>query len=249
MEQIPKIGRNALIVKPDTERYLFNLQLIYTSLRDPAVWDDFFKYILKYANSIVLKKNTGKVYLPPDQIGDKITNVTSKFMEKYLKSDSYKIEASFFGVLDKKAFEALYDCKDEDLTLSLNSILGDEDKDMETTKGLQMQNAVISKSSSLLDSLVEEDIFTKYSKNTTKEVIQIYSDLITEIKGYMLASNRSPKTVAKMSIAARMIILSKLLNKNTSIQWEKKLFKDLNLSNKEKTAIRLFKVQLFKTFY
>ena len=143
----------------------------------------------------------------------------------------------------------MYDCKDEDLTLSLNSILGDEDKDMETTKGLQMQNAVVSKSSSLFNSLVEEDIFTKYSKNTTKEVIQTYSDLITEIKGYMLASNRSPKTAAKMSIAARMIILSKLLNKNTSIQWEKKLFKDLNLSNKEKTAIRLFKVQLFKTFY
>lgn len=61
MEQIPKTGRNALIVKPDTERYLFNLQLIYTSLRDPVIWDDFFRYILKYANSIVLKKNTGKV--------------------------------------------------------------------------------------------------------------------------------------------------------------------------------------------
>ena len=243
MEQIPKTGRNALIVKPDTERYLFNLQLIYTSLRDPVIWDDFFRYILKYANSIVLKKNTGKVYLPPDQIGDKITNVTSKFMEKYLKSDSYKIEASFFGVLDKKAFEALYDCKEEDLTLSLNSILGDEDKDMETTKGLQMQNIMVS------NSLIEEDFFIKYSRNTIQEVIQTYSDLITEIKGYMLASNRSPKTAAKMSIAARMIILSKLLNKNTSIQWEKKLFKDLNLSNKEKTAIRLFKVQLFKTFY
>lgn len=243
MEQIPKTGRNALIVKPDTERYLFNLQLIYTSLRDPVIWDDFFRYILKYANSIVLKKNTGKVYLPPDQIGDKITNVTSKFMEKYLKSDSYKIEASFFGVLDKKAFEALYDCKEEDLTLSLNSILGDEDKDMETTKGLQMQNIMVS------NSLIEEDFFTKYSRSTIQEVIQTYSDLITEIKGYMLASNRSPKTAAKMSIAARMIILSKLLNKNTSIQWEKKLFKDLNLSNKEKTAIRLFKVQLFKTFY
>jgi len=243
MEQIPKTGRNALIVKPDTERYLFNLQLIYTSLRDPVIWDDFFRYILKYANSIVLKKNTGKVYLPPDQIGDKITNVTSKFMEKYLKSDSYKIEASFFGVLDKKAFEALYDCKEEDLTLSLNSILGDEDKDMETTKGLQMQNVMMS------DSLIGEDLFTQYSKSTVQEVIQTYSNLITEIKGYMLASNRSPKTAAKMSIAARMIILSKLLNKNTSIQWEKKLFKDLNLSNKEKTAIRLFKVQLFKTFY
>lgn len=243
MEQIPKTGRNALIVKPDTERYLFNLQLIYTSLRDPVIWDDFFRYILKYANSIVLKKNTGKVYLPPDQIGDKITNVTSKFMEKYLKSDSYKIEASFFGVLDKKAFEALYDCKEEDLTLSLNSILGDEDKDMETTKGLQMQNIMVS------NSLIEEDLITKYSRSTVQEVIQTYSDLITEIKGYMLVSNRSPKTAAKMSIAARMIILSKLLNRNTSIQWEKKLFKDLNISNKEKTAIRLFKVQLFKTFY
>lgn len=243
MEQIPKTGRNALIVKPDTERYLFNLQLIYTSLRDPVIWDDFFRYILKYANSIVLKKNTGKVYLPPDQIGDKITNVTSKFMEKYLKSDSYKIEASFFGVLDKKAFEALYDCKEEDLTLSLNSILGDEDRDMETTKGLQMQNIMVS------NSLIEEDLITKYSRSTVQEVIQTYSDLITEIKGYMLVSNRSPKTAAKMSIAARMIILSKLLNRNTSIQWEKKLFKDLNISNKEKTAIRLFKVQLFKTFY
>lgn len=240
MTRIPKEGKNALKIKPVTERYLFNLQLIYTSLRERSVWDAFFSYVLNYAKSFTLKGNTGKVYLPPDQIQDKVVNLTSKFMEKYLKSSEYKVEASFGGILERKAFEALHGEKDEELCLSLNNVLGDEDRDMETTKGLKM-TSVFHQDESLEHA---EEVIIK--KLTNKSVVEKYSDLLDIAKGYMLAANLSPRSAAKASIAARMIVFSRVVNPRTTIQWERKLFKDLNLSNRQKTAVRLFKTELFK---
>ncbi len=233
MEKTEKVGRNELKRKPNTEKYLFNLQLIYTSLREIEIWDEFFKLIKQYSTSIVLKKNTGKVYLPPEQINEKVTNVCSKFMEQYLKSEDFKIEASFFGVLDKKAFEALYSTKNEDTTLSLNSLIADQDKDLETMYGTQFQNFLT----------YEEEPW----KTTKNDILDFFNNCIDVAKEILLDSNRSKLTVAKFALTAKLSLLGKLTCGPRGF-CDKKLYKEMNLSNKEKTALRLVKTSLFKEF-
>lgn len=237
MNKLDKVGRNALAIKPDTEKYLFNIQLIYTSLRTPDIWDVFFNLISQYSASLTKKRNTGKVFLPPEIIQDKVTSITSKFMEKYYKSNSYKIEASFAGVINNKVFEALYSTKNDDINISLNSLISDSEKDLETTKGSKMTSF-----------LLWEDPYEKCAVgNVADEILKVYTGLINKVKEAMTEVDRSPQSIIKVSLASRLFLLHKLLG-SKSVNCEKKLFKDLALSTRDRTALRMVRTELFKEF-
>jgi hypothetical protein len=127
-------------VKPITEQLLTDLQEEYLKTRDIVVYQQIFSEILPYARSLILKKNTGKIWLSPDLVDSAALETTVKFMSLYQNPD-FKINASFAGILGFKLLEALYGPKvvAADQISSLNEHIESE-KSKETELG-DMQEA------------------------------------------------------------------------------------------------------------
>jgi hypothetical protein len=121
--------------KPETEVRLFKLQDEYLKTRNITVYQRIFSELLPYARSLILKKTTGKIYLPPDKIDSAALESTVKFMTQYEKPD-FKIEKSFAGILNFKVLESMYGPKiiAADHIVSLNEHL-ENGKSKETEFG------------------------------------------------------------------------------------------------------------------
>ena len=135
--------------KPETEIRLSELQEIYVRIRDqplpdgdandPIViaakkkkaedldvpWTEMFETMIKYARSLTLKVNKGKVYLDPEHVLAVATDSAIKIMERY-NQPSFRIEHSFGGLLRWKVLESLYGNWEEESHVSLNTIIGDD---------------------------------------------------------------------------------------------------------------------------
>lgn len=108
--------------KPETEVKLTELQDKYLENRDIKTYQEIFTVLHSYARSLILKKTTGKIYLPKELVDNATLESCVKFMESYKKPD-FKIETSFAGLLNLKILESLYGpkIKAEDKISSLNS--------------------------------------------------------------------------------------------------------------------------------
>jgi len=111
--------------KPETEIRLSELQDIYLATRDEAAWREMFETMIKYARSLTLKVNKGKVYLDPEHVLAVATDSAIKIMARY-DQPGFKIEHSFGGLLRWKVLESLYGNWEEESHLSLNAIIGDD---------------------------------------------------------------------------------------------------------------------------
>lgn len=111
--------------KPETEIRLSELQEIYLSTRDPEAWREMFDTMIKYARSLTLKVNRGKVYLDPEHVLAVATDSAIKIMERY-NQPNFRIEHSFGGLLRWKVLESLYGNWEEESHMSLNAIVGDD---------------------------------------------------------------------------------------------------------------------------
>jgi len=111
--------------KPETEVRLSELQEIYLTTRDPEAWREMFDTMIKYARSLTLKVNRGKVYLDPEHVLAVATDSAIKIMERY-NQPNFRIEHSFGGLLRWKVLESLYGNWEEESHMSLNAIVGDD---------------------------------------------------------------------------------------------------------------------------
>jgi hypothetical protein len=117
--------RKKTTVKPPTEVALEALQ--EQVLQDPErkIPEDFFLLLKAYARSITLRKMKNKqIFLPPERIDEIATEATILMLNQY-KKPGWKVSASFHGVLQWKVVEALYGDASEDITTSLNLVIGD----------------------------------------------------------------------------------------------------------------------------
>ncbi len=111
--------------KPETEIRLSELQDRYLATKDPEAWQEMFDIMIKYARSLTLKVNKGKVYLDPEHVLAVATDSAIKIMERY-NQPTFKIEHSFGGLLRWKVLESLYGNWEEESHISLNTIVGDD---------------------------------------------------------------------------------------------------------------------------
>ena len=99
------MGRST--TKPQTEVNLGLLQEEYLKERARKAYQNLFAELLPYARSLVLKKTTGKVYLPPDLVDSYALDATVKFMAQY-ENPNFKVDLSFAGLLNLKVLESMY---------------------------------------------------------------------------------------------------------------------------------------------
>ncbi len=192
---IPKTAKNSLMIKPQTEKYLFVLQLLLTSFSDNReAWQEIFATINSYSTSLLLKLNTGKLYLPPAQISDKAIKVSTEFLGNYKLqreiNSNYKIEASFAGVLKWKCYEAMYASKEADMEISLSSMKTDDDKELEEKSvTLNLKDFLYSSDKNISTFLEEDSLLNiiKELKKVLKEVDEVVSTKVSlMIKLYLL---------------------------------------------------------------
>ena len=111
--------------KPETEIILTDLQEEYLATKSPEAWKSMFEIMIKYARSLTLKVNKGKVYLDPEHVLAVATDSAIKIMARY-SQPGFRIEYSFGGLLRWKVLESLYGNWEEEAHLSLNAIVGDD---------------------------------------------------------------------------------------------------------------------------
>lgn len=122
-------------VKPATEVLLLKLQNDYLENRDEAAYKNLFKEMVPYCRSLVLKTIKGKTCLDPDHVNEVALEATMRLITRYKKPE-FKISDSFAGYLQFKIIEVLYNPKtiQEDMTLSLNSIVDASSKSTNQTE-------------------------------------------------------------------------------------------------------------------
>lgn len=225
MERLEKTGVNSIALKPETEQYLFTLQLIYTSLRDKQSWNEIFLTAHSYTNSIILKLNTGKKFVCPTIIDQKLSKAVSEFMERFLEED-FKIEASFAGSLKWKALESFYGTKEEDVHVSLNSLVGDGSHSVEDgQEASKFNNFFIDSVESVEDSLVRINLY--------QEVLKIFQEFDEIVK--------SPK----LRVLIRLYTFLEIRGPRTK-HIREFFYKNHTVNNKEKLLLKTTQLELYK---
>lgn len=111
--------------KPPTEIALDDLQAKFLADREDAeVFGEFFSLLKVYARSLCLKEIKNKKYLPPERVEEVATEAAILLISQYDK-EGWFVKFSFGGALRWKVVEALYKDADEDMTNSLNRVIGD----------------------------------------------------------------------------------------------------------------------------
>lgn len=196
--------------KPETEVILEDLQNKYMETRDPQVWKEMFDIMIKYARSLTLKINKGKVYLEPEHVLGVATDAAIKIMERY-SDPEFKITHSFAGLLKWKVIESLYGGWEEEAHLSLNYVF-QEDSSTKTELGdLQSKIHATSLTPELVTELKEDDaenlIFTL--NNILKEYDEACNSYRSSLIGraYLLLWLRKSKIRHAPSLFKRYIDL------------------------------------------
>ena len=173
--------------KPETEQRLYELQKQYLENRSTgadaaarSAYQQIFSEILPYARSLILKKTTGKIYLPPDLVDSAALEATVKFMSSYEKPE-FKIDSSFAGILSYKVLEALYGPK-----IIAADQIGSLNEHIETSKSKDTEFGDMAESFNFKymfrpdnDTLTEDPANYLFNKNedAINEVMTIITDL------------------------------------------------------------------------
>ena len=123
--------------KPAIEIELFRLQADFYDPKkkhlQSETWAEMLKLIRDYSQSLILKRvKGGGKYMEPDDLWDKSVWVALRFMSQYYNRPGFRTGASFAGMLSWKVMEVLVKHRQEDWHLSLSSIMGDENSDLES---------------------------------------------------------------------------------------------------------------------
>lgn len=112
LENAVKLGREPTLPKPvDKSR---------------ETWSEMLAIMYQYTRSCILKRNTKKKFMEPDDVTDKAISAALAFMSQYNKNPDFYVGASFAGMVKWKIVEALYKYQTEDNHLSLNQIISDD---------------------------------------------------------------------------------------------------------------------------
>ncbi len=112
--------------KPKDERNLFILQDVY--LNNGKKEEDLkkiFLSVLKYSKNIIKNSVKNKKFLESYDLEEKAEDITTIFIESYLKKTDFKVEHSFGGFLIRISKGVLYGNKQEDQTFSIDRIMSD----------------------------------------------------------------------------------------------------------------------------
>lgn len=159
--------------KPETELKLDALQADFLETRSKEAWEEMFHLLIIYARSLLLKINKGKVYIPPEKVLAVATDAAMKVLEKY-SDPTFKIQASFAGLLHWKVIESLYGKYKDEINISLNQTVGKrDDGDSNTELGDLQEKAGFS--TFLSNQITPEESFPHEG-----EVIRTVSKLLDE---------------------------------------------------------------------
>jgi hypothetical protein len=228
--------------KPETEIKLSELQEIYLKTRDPAAWREMFEIMIKYARSLTLKVNKGKVYLDPEHVLAVATDSAIKIMSRYdqivdpnkpvdpnappVVPSTFRIEHSFGGLLRWKVLESLYGNWEEEAHLSLNAIIGDDSGNKTELGDLQDKMG--------LKALGPQ--FTVEMDETKLE------DLRKSIRSILVEFDIAVDSY-RLSLAARLYLLLTL--RKSKIRQSANLFKQfIQLAPKEEQALDLLLLEI-----
>jgi hypothetical protein len=161
--------------KPQTELDLDKLQEVY--LVDPhnlENFQEFFLLLKVYARSIALKEIKGKVYLDADRVEEVAVEATLKLLNQY-KKEGWKVWGSFGGAIRWKVVEALYQDANEDITSSLNALIGDRDQKQEL--------------GDLFEKIGANPFLSYVAGDPQEEILAVDDITISEIKGVLLEAS------------------------------------------------------------
>ena len=228
--------------KPETEIRLSELQEIYLATQDPAAWKEMFETMIKYARSLTLKVNKGKVYLDPEHVQAVATDSAIKIMSRYnqmggpnnpidpdappVALSTFRIEHSFGGLLRWKVLESLYGNWEEEAHLSLNAIVGDDSGNKTELGDLQDKMHLQSLGSQFTVEIDESKL-----EDLTQSIRAILSEFDMAVDSY------------RMSLAARLYLLLTL--RKSKIRQSANLFKQcIKLEPKEEQALDLLLLEI-----
>ncbi len=231
-------------VKPETEIRLSELQEIYLATQDPRAWEEMFDTMIKYARSLTLKVNKGKVYLDPEHVQEVATDSAIKIMSRYhLKPDesegvkvemnsppttplsNFRIEHSFGGLLRWKVLESLYGNWEEESHLSLNAIVGDDSG--KTELGV------------LQDKMHLQSLGSQFAVEIDESKLE---DLTASIRAILFEFDSAVDSY-RLSLSARLYLLLTL--RKSKIRQSTNLFKQyIKLEPKEEQALDLLLLEI-----
>jgi hypothetical protein len=211
--------------KPETEVRLSELQEIYLTTQDPAAWKEMFEIMIKYARSLTLKVNKGKVYLDPEHVLAVATDSAIKIMARY-SQPGFRIEHSFGGLLRWKVLESLYGNWEEESHLSLNAIVGDDSGNKTELGDLQDKMHLQSLGSQFMVEIDESKL-----EDLTQNIRAILEEFDGAVDSY------------RLSLAARLYLLLTL--RKSKIRQSTNLFKQyIQLEPKEEQALDLLLLEI-----
>ncbi len=228
--------------KPETEIKLAELQEIYLTTHDPAAWREMFEIMIKYARSLTLKVNKGKVYLDPEHVLAVATDSAIKIMSRYSQivdpakpidldappvvPSTFRIEHSFGGLLRWKVLESLYGNWEEEAHLSLNAIIGDDSGNKTELGDLQ-------------DKMHLQTLGPQFTVEMDETKLE---DLRKNIKAILIEFDIAVDSY-RVSLAARLYLLLTL--RKSKIRQSANLFKQfIQLTPKEEQVLDLLLLEI-----
>ena len=101
--------------KPQDEFTLFTLQDSYFEKgRSPKVLEEMYRCIFSYSRNIILKKIRGKTHFSTTMLQDRIEDLSTLMIEKYLIDPEFRVKVSFGGIMKRMSAGTLYRDQDED---------------------------------------------------------------------------------------------------------------------------------------
>lgn len=153
--------------KPKDERRLFILQDEYIKNgRKHRDLEKIFFAVLEYAKNIVKSAVKSKKILSVDDLNEKAEDITTIFLESYLRNPEFEVKNSFGGLLLKYSKGVLYGSQEHDKNYSMDRIFADS----------------MTIESNPLFFIKDPEIRSRYSTDVHDEYLEIHqNDIVKEI--------------------------------------------------------------------
>lgn len=148
--------------KPPTEQALLKAQDEFFEHRDMKVWTKMYGLCYQYMGSLLKKRLVGKKFMQPEEVAEKTSSATLKFMSQYLTKPDFRVGASFAGMMGWKIVEVLAK-PPKDNTISLDSQIDDDS------------------ASSLEDLISSNNISSDYDKPEDAALKENFSDVLNSL--------------------------------------------------------------------
>jgi len=117
--------------KPGLERKLFNFQDEFIADFEKTgstrvLGKKMFPLIIEYAENLIKMLLKGKACLTPENLREKANDAATRLVEVIMKSPDHRMRVSFGGYLKRLCTYEAYRDKENDQTLSMQFIIGDD---------------------------------------------------------------------------------------------------------------------------